>query len=159
MHLLDVNVWVALTFASHIYHPDAKNWINGLLSSDVCYFCRTTQQGFLRLATNPSAFGKQALTLPDAWQKYDLMLGDPRIAYAQEPADLEKHWRVFTQTRTYSPQVWNDAYLAAFALAADLGVVTFDKAFVQYASVLCTNCSTSPSRRPFNASAANPRRR
>ncbi len=72
MHLPDVNVWLALTFDSHVHHPDAKAWFDGLPAGAVCFFCRLTQQGLLRLATNPSVFGQHAVTLPEAWQKYDL---------------------------------------------------------------------------------------
>lgn len=138
MHLLDINVWLALTFDSHVHHPVAKTWFDGLPEGAVCFFCRLTQQGFLRLATNPGAFGKHAMTLPDAWQKYDILLSDPRVAFAEEPADLEHHWRAFTQHQSFSPQVWNDAHLAGFAVAGNLEMVTFDKAFTQYANVKCT---------------------
>ena len=62
----DVNVWLALTFDSHVHHPAAKTWFDGLPAGAVCFFCRFTQQGFLRLASNPSVFGKDALTMPDA---------------------------------------------------------------------------------------------
>jgi toxin-antitoxin system PIN domain toxin len=137
MLLPDVNVWLALTFDSHIHHPAAKTWFDGL-SDEVCYFCRLTQQGFLRLATNPSALGKHAVTLPGAWQKYDLFLSDPRVNFADEPAGIENHWRSFTQNQSFSTHVWNDAYLAAFALAGQLELVTFDKGFAQYKTVTCT---------------------
>jgi toxin-antitoxin system PIN domain toxin len=138
MHLPDINVWLALTFDSHIHHPAAKTWFDNLPVGGLCFFCRLTQQGFLRLASNRRVFGKHALTLPDAWQKYDTFLSDPRVAFAEEPSDLEKHWRAFTQTRSRSPQVWNDAYLAAFASAANLTLLTFDQALTQYANVSCT---------------------
>ncbi len=51
MLLLDVNVWLALTFDSHAHHPAAKLWFDAL-SGDLCLFCRSTQQGYLRLVTN-----------------------------------------------------------------------------------------------------------
>lgn len=137
-HLPDINVWLAMAIDSHVHHPAAKAWFDGVPDTEVCYFCRLTQLGFLRLATNPSVLGKHTLRLPDAWQKYDLLLSDARVAFTQEPVDLEKHWRAFTQSRSFSPQVWNDAYLAGFALAANLNVVTFDKAFTQYSNVSCT---------------------
>lgn len=70
MFLPDVNLWLALTFDSHINHPDAKNWFNGL-SEQICFFCRMTQQ------------------------------------------------------QSFSPHVWNDAYLAAFALRAGLESALF----------------------------------
>ena len=138
MRLPDINVWLALTFDSHVHHPAAKTWFDGLPSDAVCFFCRFTQTGFLRLSTNPSVFGKHALTLPDAWNKYDLLMVDPRVAFAPEAAGLENHWRNFTHHRSFSPQVWADAYLAAFALTANLEVVTFDQAFTQYVGVKCT---------------------
>jgi toxin-antitoxin system PIN domain toxin len=138
MYLPDVNVWLALTFDSHVHHPPAKTWFDGLPSGATCFFCRLSQQGFLRLASNRKVFGKHALKLPDAWQKYDIFSSDPRVAFAEEPVDLERHWRGFTQTRSYSPQVWNDAYLAAFAVAASLEVVSFDTGFAQYTNLRCT---------------------
>ena len=138
MHLPDINVWLALTFDLHVHHPAAKTWFDSLPSDAVCFFSRLTQQGFLRLATNPRVFGKHAVTLPDAWQKYDILLSDPRVAFAEEPADIENHWRTFTQSQSFSPQVWNDAYLAAFALAGNLELVTFDRGFSQYPNLTCT---------------------
>ena len=136
MLLPDINVWLALTFDSHVHHPAAKAWFDAL-SGETCYFCRMTQQGFLRLATNKAVFGPDTLTLPDAWQKYDILQSDVRVGFAEEPAGLEASWRSFTQLRSFSPHVWNDAYLAAFAKDGSLAIVTFDKAFSQYAGVNC----------------------
>jgi toxin-antitoxin system PIN domain toxin len=137
MLLPDVNIWLALAFKSHVHHVAAKNWFDGV-SSDGCAFCRLTQQGFLRLATNPKAVNVDAVTMLDAWRMYDEFLGDPRVCLVREPAGLETLWRGFTQRKTFSPKVWNDAFLAAFALAADCEVVTFDKGFAQYADLKCT---------------------
>ena len=78
------------------------------------------------------------VTLPAAWQQYDMYMGDPRVSFAEEPADLEQHWRNFTQSQSFSPHVWNDAYLAAFALGAKLELVTFDRAFSRYQNLNCT---------------------
>jgi toxin-antitoxin system PIN domain toxin len=128
-------VWLALTFDAHVHHPDAKRWFDGLASNVVCYFCRLTQQGFLRRATNPHVFGRDALSLTDAWQKYDLLMGDPRVSFAEEPAQTEIHWRNFTQSQFFSAQVWTDAYLAGFALAGGFELVTFDKGFARYQNV------------------------
>jgi uncharacterized protein len=137
MLLPDVNLWLALTFDSHIHHPDAKNWFDGLSSGQICFFCRLTQQGFLRLSTSATVFKQHALTLRQAWQKYDAFQSDARVSYADEPANVEPPWRNWTKQQTFSPHVWNDAYLAAFALSAGLEVVTFDQAFAQYHGVKC----------------------
>jgi len=136
MLLPDTNVWLALAFDGHAHHPAAKSWFEAL-TTDVCHFCRLTQQGFLRLASNASVFKQDAISLVDAWQKYDLFLTDPRVSFADEPANVEQHWRSFTARQTFSPHVWNDAYLAAFALSANLEVVTFDKGMPQYKPAIC----------------------
>jgi toxin-antitoxin system PIN domain toxin len=134
MLLPDVNVWLALTFDSHVHHPAAKSWFDGL-TTELCFFCRMTQQGFLRLTTNAVVFGPHALTLAEAWQKYDTFRSDVRIGFADEPLTLEPVWRSLTQHRSFSPQVWNDAYLAAFAQTGGYQIVTFDQALARYTGV------------------------
>jgi uncharacterized protein len=131
MFLPDVNVWLALTFDSHVHHVQAKHWFDGL-SDRRCAFCRLTQQGFLRLITNPKAFAQDAVTMDRAWELYDALLGDERVIYSDEPAEIEPAWRQLTRGQSFSPKVWNDAYLAAFAKAADLEIATCDKGFKQY---------------------------
>jgi toxin-antitoxin system PIN domain toxin len=141
MLLLDINVWIAMAFDGHVHHPVARKWFDGLSDNDFCIFCRLTQQGFLRLASSPQIFGSNALTLVDAWQKYDAFLSDPRVSFMVEPVGIEQQWRDLTRTAIFSTKVWSDAWLAAFALAANLEVITFDKAFVQYAGLCYTTMS------------------
>ncbi len=131
LKLPDVNVWVALSFSSHVHHPSANAWFKSL-SNESLYFCRMTQQGFLRLVTNSRAFPTAAVPLSRAWQMYDAILTDPKIAFTSEPASIESHWRAFTQGSTFSPNVWNDAYLAAFCVAGNYELVTSDKGFARY---------------------------
>lgn len=133
MFLPDVNVWVALAFEQHFHHAAAKSWYKS--SQETCCFCRWTQQGFLRLSTNPAALKELAVSLKKAWLLYDSMLDDRRIAFAEEPRELETHWRTYTQRRSFSPKIWGDAYLAAFARAASFDLVTFDKGLGHYRDV------------------------
>jgi uncharacterized protein len=137
MYLPDVNLWLALAFDAKAEHPAAKSWFDGL-GNRVCLFCRVTQQGFLRLATNPSAVGPQVCTMTEAWDAYDRLLLDQRVGYVTEPSAIETHWRTLTQRPTSSPKLWNDAYLAALALCAGLEIATFDKAFSQFTGLSCT---------------------
>lgn len=132
MLLPDINVWLALTFESHVHHSIAKTWFDGLPNETVCNFCRLTQLGFLRLSTNRKAFPHDALSLPDTWQNFDLLMSDPRVGFAEEPARIETQWRTFTQGQSFSAKIWNDAYLAAFALTAGFEVVTIDQGFQRY---------------------------
>ena len=131
MHLLDINVWVALAFRQHRYHASALSWFNSV-DQGPCCFCRLTQMGFLRLASNPQVMGNNAATLQQAWDAYDALWADPRVGYVDEPVGVESIWRSLTQAAAFSPKVWNDAYLAAFAQAIDFEIVTFDHGFIQY---------------------------
>ncbi len=131
MYLADINVWLALTFESHFHHPPALQWFEGLQDSQAA-FCRLTQQGYLRLATNPSAFGEAAVTLAQAWRFYDALLADERVLYVSEPDGMDLLWRTYTSKETYSPKIWNDAYLASLASVGQLTIVTFDRAFDQF---------------------------
>ncbi len=131
MYLPDINVWLALAFQSHAHHTLAKRWFEGVAEGG-CSFCRFTQQGLLRLATNRQVVGGEAVSLAQAWRIYDALLSDPRVVYAEEPADLEVYWREYTQRQSRSPHLWGDAYLAAFAKARALELVTCDKAFRQF---------------------------
>lgn len=134
--LPDVNFWLALTFEPHKHHRSASSWMADA-TAESCVFCRMTQQGFLRLATNRRAFGADALTMADAWRCYDQTVTDFRVAYVDEPEDVEVIWRSLTARQEYSPKVWNDAFLAAFAQAAEFELVTFDRGLEQYRGVRC----------------------
>jgi uncharacterized protein len=135
-YLADVNFWLALSFQRHVHHQSAKAWFEQAVDAS-CAFCRMTQQGFLRLATNPKAVEKDAVSMTDAWRLFDLLLNDPRVIYSEEPANIESLWRSYTLGATFSPKSWNDAFLAAFAQAAQFEVVTFDREFRKYGGVKC----------------------
>ena len=65
---------------------------------------------------------------PAAWQAFDRWLEDERVAFLDEPADLEREFRALTRLRHPAPKHWADSYLAAFAQVSRLSVVTFDSA-------------------------------
>jgi len=78
------------------------------------------------------------VTQQQAWELYDLILSHERVGFSLEPPGLEAIWRKLTRSTQYSPSVWNDAYIAAFALACDFEVVTFDRGFAQFQDLRCT---------------------
>jgi uncharacterized protein len=137
MHLPDINFWLALVFQSHHHHGAAKQWMRGATRQSCC-LCRVTQLGFLRLATNRKVFPVDALPMNEAWRAYDQLLTDDRVVFAEEPDDIETAWRSFTQSRSYSTNLWTDAYLAAFAQTADFEIVTFDQGFIQFTTARVT---------------------
>lgn len=135
IYLADVNFWLALAFESHTHHAAAVEWFDGMSPADRCAYSRMTQQGFLRLATNPKAFDEEAVTLSQAWQMYDAFLADARVVFVQEPASIEPLWREFTIRNAFTPKVWNDAYLAAFARDAGYELVSFDRGFSRFSGL------------------------
>jgi uncharacterized protein len=76
--------------------------------------------------------------MADAWRAYDAFFADPNVAFSEEPEGVEAVWRSSTYNSAFSPKVWNDAYVAAFAQAGGFDVVTFDRGFIQYKGVRCT---------------------
>lgn len=54
------------------------------------------------------------------------------VNYTGEPASIEVEWRRLTHGSRRSPNVWTDAYLAAFAIAGGFEIVTFDRGFEQF---------------------------
>ena len=137
MLLPDVNVWVAATFDTHQHHASVKVWWDGLTDEPIA-FTRMTQQGFLRLATSNRIVGPQALTLQQAWLKYDFYLSYPQITFVVEPIGVESRWRNMSDIPACSPKMVNDAYLAGFAVAGGYELVTFDQGFKQYPGLNCT---------------------
>ncbi len=139
MDLCDSNVWLALTLSTHVHQKAARDWFEAVADPGSVVFCRATQQTFLRLLTNAavlSPYGNPPLTNRQAWEAYQALRADDRIAFrSEEPAGLEALWRRFAVRGTASPKLWMDAYLAAFALAGGCRMVTTDGAFKQFAGL------------------------
>lgn len=92
------------------------------------FFCRITQLGFLRLLTSEAVMGKEVLSQLEAWAAYNRWLRDDRVSFLAEPEGLEDTFRAMSRLPHPAPKDWADSYLAAFASAANLTLVTFDRA-------------------------------
>ena len=125
----DINVWVALTYDRHVHHVAARTWFDGLAPSARLFFCRWTQLGLLRLLSAPAVMGvDRAKSQQEAWKAYDAWHADARVGLLDEPSELETEFRALTQSPQASSKDWADSYLAAFAHASRLTIVSFDKA-------------------------------
>ena len=136
MTLCDSNIWLALALSKHVHHTAAREWLETVEEPASVFFCRPTQQAFLRLLTNASVlapYGNPPLTNREAWSAYEAFLSDDRIAFqANEPVGVEPLWKQLAARGTASPKLWMDAYLAAFALAGRYSMVTTNAAFRQF---------------------------
>jgi uncharacterized protein len=124
----DINVWLALTYEGHVHHVIARTWFEGIDSDSRLFFCRFTQLGLLRLLSAQAIMGDEVMNQQAAWGAYDRWLQDQRVELMDEPPGLEALFRTMTRLRHPAPKDWADSYLAAFATASQLTVVTFDRA-------------------------------
>ena len=124
----DVNLWLALNHRIHGHHAAAVRWFGDLDEETVFAFCRQTQMALLRLLTNPAAMGEDVFTQRQAWALYHQWTEPGKAVLLDEPPGLDESFYRRTQADTPSTKVWADAYLAAFAEAGGLTLVTFDRA-------------------------------
>ena len=66
--------------------------------------------------------------MSEAWEAYDLLLDDDRVAEYREPAGIGSAFRTLSALPSASPKVWADAWLLAFESGHDGQAVTFDQA-------------------------------
>ncbi|MFZ1940465.1 MAG: TA system VapC family ribonuclease toxin [Terracidiphilus sp.] len=124
----DANVWLALVHEIHPHHKAVRVWSDSLDSDSIVCFCRFTQLGFLRLLTNQSAMRADVLTQSQAWEAFDTLVADPYNQMMDEPNGIDPLFRRETSSDEISTKQWADGYLAAFAEAGELTLVTLDKA-------------------------------
>jgi len=129
--LLDANVWLALAVEAHVHHFRARAyWENE--AAPTCAFCRITQLAFLRHLTNKTIMGEHVLVPSAAWKRRGEFLALPEVQCLSEPAGLDEQLERFCGLGRTSPNLWTDAYLAAFAKCAGLRLATFDQAFSRF---------------------------
>jgi toxin-antitoxin system PIN domain toxin len=133
--LFDSNIWVALTFPTHPFHPAATAVLATSGQAEPAYFCRSTQQSFLRLITTAALARAYGFPDIDNQQAIEILTGYHELSYVDflnEPPDINDLWLHLANRKTASPKVWMDAYLAAFAISGKLQFVTTDQDFRQY---------------------------
>jgi toxin-antitoxin system PIN domain toxin len=137
INLADANVWLALAFSDHLHHAKAKAWFDAQSESS-CAFCRITQMALLRHLTNSKIMGTFVQNQRDAWNTHDALMNDPRVIFLPEPLALEESFRKLSQSPHPSREAWTDAYLAAFVIASQAHLVTFDTGFTRFAALQFT---------------------
>ena len=110
-----------------MHHVTAAAWFAALSSDATSAFCRFTQLGLLRLLTAAAVMGDEVMTQPQAWAAYDRWLQDTRVTLVDEPPEIEARFRALTRLRQPATKDWADSFLAAFAAAGQLTLVTFDR--------------------------------
>lgn len=133
--LVDVNVLVALLHARHVHSTRAVAWLASQEESHAIAICRVAQMGALRIVTHPSVMKEEVKTAAEFWRGWAKLIGDDRFAQVDEPPELENAWRAITTSLRRGHVAGTDAYLAAFALAGQHRVVSFDRGMNRFAGV------------------------
>ena len=115
-----------------MHHGRALRWLAGVEKAGDAIICRVSQMGLLRLLNNPVVMLGEPRDVTAAWHDYDALMSDERFVFRNEPASLETTLRSIMPPALISPKLWQDAYLAAFAIATRLKFVTFDTAYRQF---------------------------
>jgi toxin-antitoxin system PIN domain toxin len=135
--LCDVNVLLALVTDRHAFHGLAARWADSV-PGDGAVLCRVAQMGLLRLLNNPAVMGEDVLDTAGCWSLWRRLLEDERFRFAlEEPRHVDAAFERFTAGQAFAPRLWTDAYLAAYAHAARLTLVTFDKGFERFSGLAC----------------------
>jgi hypothetical protein len=132
-----VNVLLALATDRHASHAAAVQWLDSVTAGDAV-ICRIAQTRLLRLLNNPAVMREDVLDTAACWELWRRLLEDERMHFAPtEPLGLDTAFERFTSGRTFTPKLWTDAYLSAYAQTSGLTLVTFDGGFRQFEGLTC----------------------
>lgn len=135
--LFDTNVWLAATFPKHPFHSLAQQALAQSTAAQPAIWCRATEQSFMRLASTPAVlrtYDALGQTNRTVWLALDTLQALPQVTWRDEPPGTFSQWRSLAAVDSASPKVWMDAYLAAFAMASGLRLVTLDRDFQNFVS-------------------------
>jgi toxin-antitoxin system PIN domain toxin len=133
--LCDINFLFVLATDQHEHHARAAAWLEQAGPGDAIV-CRQAQLGFFRLLNNPAVLQEEALRSDACWRVWQQLIRDERFRFmSEEPEGVDELLKRFTDRREFTPKLWTDAYLAAFAKAAGFSIVTFDAAFRQFQGI------------------------
>jgi toxin-antitoxin system PIN domain toxin len=134
--LVDSNIWVAVTFAAHPQHRAALEFIASASVDAPLLWCRQTQLSFLRLISTPAihrSYYVPQLTNADAFAVLDDLTALPSsLVVSDEPPGAVTRFRRLAHSVKSAPKVYMDAYLAAWAIAADVTLATLDDGFAAF---------------------------
>ena len=127
----DINVWLAIVVERHVFNGPASEWWNED-ESDAIGLCRFTQLGLLRHLTNSATMKGSPLTNRQAWNVFETLRTDARVRFFPEWPALDGLLKSYSDVEQPAPNLWGDAYLAAYAAVNGATLVTFDKGFARF---------------------------
>jgi uncharacterized protein len=128
--LPDVNVWLALAVQEHPHHRAARAYWQGAAQTRA-WFCRITMLGLVRLLTQPRVMGDGAMAAHEAMAVHARWMALPEVGLHPEPPGCDDVLNGLVSP-TLPARLLTDTYLAAFATAAGLRLVSFDADFQRF---------------------------
>src|SRR5260370_12599970 len=92
LKLRDANGWLALLWGRDIQSERARDWLEKS-QEEKFFFCRFTQLTVLRLLTSAVVMGSDVRKMSEAWNLWDKVCADDRVAYLSEPEAIEPEFR------------------------------------------------------------------
>jgi toxin-antitoxin system PIN domain toxin len=132
--LADVNVLLALLVRHHEHNEAAAQWFDNLEAGEAI-LCRFVQLALIRLLGSRTVMGKYAVSALAAWNLIAELMEDERLEFAAESALIDTVLPKLLRYPVPTHKLVSDAYLAAFSLAAQMRLVTFDKGCEQFRGV------------------------
>lgn len=124
VHLLDVNVLIALGWPNNKHHESARRWFASVAAGGWAT-CPLTQCAFVRISTNPKAVGA-ALTPAQAVSAIARMTAHPQHVFWAD--DLAVASVYFPAAKLQGHKQITDAYLLALSASRGGRLATFDTA-------------------------------
>ncbi len=123
VHLLDINVLIALAWPQHVHHGEAHAWFSKL-GREAWSTCPITQLGFIRISSNPKVI-RDAVSPRDARALLEQIIALPGHQFwpdAIAPAQAA----ILSSIALVGHRQVTDAYLLALALHRNGKLATFD---------------------------------
>ncbi len=138
--LLDVNVWLALTYDQHTHHEKALSYWHKVQREPGhrLWFCRITMLGLIRLLCQPVVMNDDVLKLSQAWETYARFLQLRTVSLISEPADLDQTMAAMIKKDKHQRHL-TDIYLYTLARCQGLRLVSFDTDFTHYEGCNASN--------------------
>ncbi len=121
--LLDVNMLIALGDARHPHHARAQTWRQAEMAPHGWASCPLTENGFLRIVTQPSY--KNPVPFPEALAVLQRLVARPDHEFWPDDASILDA-ALIDHTRLLSPKKITDVYLLALAVKHGGRLVTLD---------------------------------
>lgn len=139
MKLPDVNLLIYSVDDSSRHYEQARSWLELTLSgTEEVGFAWMALLGFVRISTNPAAFGN-TLSPSRAFEFVDSWLGSP-VARLVHPGEQHAvHMRNLLMPLGTAGNLTNDAHLAALAIEHGAELCSSDNDFSRFAGVRWTN--------------------